>query len=71
MPVRVGLTQLIENTYVSYLLDRTMSALDFDVLSRLVLSMPVRRLIPHANSAFLPRLRDVILDDFQALTGTS
>jgi hypothetical protein len=71
LPVRVGLTQLIENTYLSYLLDRTMSALDLDVLSRLVSSMPVRRLIPHANSALLPRLRDVILDDFQALTGTS
>jgi hypothetical protein len=71
LPVRVGLTQLIENTYVSYLLDRTMSVRDLDVLSRLVLNMPVRRLIPHANSAFLPRLRDVILEDFQALTGTS
>jgi hypothetical protein len=71
LPLRVGLTQLIENTYLSYLLDPTMRALDLDVLSRLVLSMPVRRLIPHANSALLPRLRDVILEDFQALTGTS
>jgi hypothetical protein len=71
LPVRVGLTQLIENTYVSYLLDRTMSVRDLDVLSRLVMSMPVRRLVPHADSAFLSRLRDVILDDFQALTDTT
>jgi hypothetical protein len=68
LPVRVRLTQLIENTYLSYLLDRTMTVRDLDLLSRLVLSMPVRRLVPHADSAFLPRLRDVILDDFQALT---
>ena len=71
LPVRVGLTQLIENTYVSYLLDRTMSVRDLDVLSRLVLSMPVRQLVPQADSAFLSRLRDVILDDFQALTSTT
>jgi hypothetical protein len=70
LPVRVGLTQLIKNTYLSYLLDRTMSVRDLDVLSRLVSSMPVRRLVPHADSAFLSRLRDVILDDFQSLTGT-
>jgi hypothetical protein len=70
LPLRVGLTQLIENTYVSYLLDRTMSAQDFDVLARLVLSMPVRRLVSHADSGYLSSLRDVILDDFQALTAT-
>jgi hypothetical protein len=70
MPVREGLTQLIENTYLSYLLDRTMSVRDLDVLSRLVLSMPVRRVTPQADSAFLSRLRDVILDDFQTLTST-
>jgi len=71
LPVREGLTQLIENTYLSYLLDRTMSVRDLDVLSRLVSSMPVRRLTPQADSAFLSRLRDVILDDFHALTSTT
>jgi hypothetical protein len=71
LPVREGLTQLIENTYLSYLLDRTMSVRDLDVLSRLVSSMPVRRLTPRADSAFLSRLRDVILDDFHALTSTT
>ena len=68
LPLRVGLTQLIENTYVSYLLDSTMSVRDLDVLARLVLSMPVRRLVPHADSRYLASLRDVVLDDFQALT---
>ena len=71
LPVRQGLTQLIENTYLSYLLDRTMSVRDLDVLSRLVASIPIRRLTPQADSAFLSGLRDVILDDFHALTGTT
>ena len=71
LPAREGLTQLIENSYLSYLLDRTMSVRDLDVLSRLVSNMPVRRLTPQADTAFLSRLRDVILDDFQTLTGTS
>lgn len=71
LPVREGLTQLIENTYLSYLLDRTMSVRDLDVLSRLVSSMPVRRLTPRADSAFLSGLRDAILDDFDALTSTT
>ena len=68
IPVREGLTRLIENTYLSYLLDRTMSVRDLDVLSRLVSRTPVRRLIPQADSALLSRLRDVILDDFQTVT---
>ena len=71
LPVRQGLTQLIENTYLSYLLDRTMSVRDLDVLSRLAVSIPVRRLTPRADSAFLSGLRDVILDDFHALTSTT
>ncbi len=71
LPLREGLTHLIENTYLSYLLDRTMSVRDLDVLSRLVLSMPVRRLTPQADSAFLSGLRDVILDDFQAVISTT
>jgi hypothetical protein len=71
LPGRVALKQLIENTYVSYLLDRTMSARDLDVLARLVSSVPVRGLIPNADSASLSKLRDVILDDFRALTITA
>ena len=63
----VGLTRLIQNTYVNYLLDRTMRAHDFDVLARLVSHVPVRDVVPHADVAQLPRLRDVILDDLQDL----
>jgi len=71
LSARAGLTQLIANTYVSYLLDKTMSARDLDVLARLVSKVPVRRLVPHFDSRYLSSLRDVIVDDFHALPATA
>ena len=71
LPAHAGLMILIENAYVSYLLDKTMRARDFDLLGRLVSSVPVRRVVPHTDSAYLSRLRDAIIDDFQALTPPS
>ena len=44
-----ALTTLVVNTYVNYLLDREMRGIEFDVLSRVVANVPVRRLRPTAN----------------------
>ena len=68
---RDGLTRLIENTYVNYLLDRDMRARDLDVLARLAARVPLRRLVPQADSAYLHSFRDAILDDFRAVTGAT
>jgi hypothetical protein len=67
VPPRVGLIQLIENAYVNYLLDGPMRARDFDVLARIAALVPLRRVVPHAKPASLPKLRDVILDDLETL----
>lgn len=71
LPARDGLTRLIENTYVNYLLDQDMRARDLDVLARLAGRVPLRRLVPPADSMYLHSLRDAILDDFRTVTGAS
>jgi hypothetical protein len=42
---------LVANTYVNYLLDRDMRAREFDVLSRLLAGVPVRRVRPSADTS--------------------
>jgi hypothetical protein len=60
-----GLLALVGNTYINYLLDRVMRAREFEVLGRLVNSVPLRRVVPHEDPARLPELCDVILEDFR------
>jgi hypothetical protein len=59
--------ELVGNTYVRYWLDRAMRAREFELLGRLVRSVPVRRVVPHEDPARLPALCQVILDDFHGL----
>jgi hypothetical protein len=61
-----GFLSLVGNTYVNYLLDRDMRAREFEVLSRLVKSVPLRRLVPHRDSSHLPALCEVIVEDCRA-----
>ena len=49
VPARDGLTTLVGNTYVSYLLDAAMRADEFVVLSRVLATVPLRRVTPHAD----------------------
>jgi hypothetical protein len=44
-----ALAGLVANTYVNYLLDRKMRSREFDVLSRVVLAIPIRRVRPPAD----------------------
>ncbi len=66
-----GLIHLVGNTYVNYLLDRTMRGQEFEFLSRLASRIPLRRVTPHSDPLQLPRLCDVIVNDFQALVPES
>jgi hypothetical protein len=61
------LMMLVANTYANYLLDEPSRAQEFQTLGRLIARVPVRRVIPHVDPAFLPRLCDVILDDCRSL----
>jgi hypothetical protein len=65
------LIELIANTYTNYLMDSTRRAQGFEVLSRLVQNIPVRRIVPHSNPAYLPRLCEAILKDFQSVNVSS
>ena len=62
-----ALLSLIANTYTNYLLDRNMQARQFDLLTRLLAGVPVRRVTPHADARRIQQLCDCILDDFALL----
>jgi hypothetical protein len=59
-----GLLSLIANTYMTKLMDKQMRAREFDVLTRVMNNVPLRRITPHADPARIPELCDTILSDF-------
>ena len=62
---REGLMALVSDTYTTYLLDKPMRAKEFDVLARLVQSVPMRRAIPSADFPRISDLCRLIIDDFR------
>ena len=65
-----GLMSLVANTYANQMLDTERRAQEFGLLSRVVSSVPLKRVTPHADPYYLPRLCDVIIDDFNRLIET-
>jgi hypothetical protein len=66
---RDALLELVQNTYMNGLLDRNQRAAEFDVLSRLVANVPVRRIVPHADPAGVGVLCELILRDVESSLG--
>jgi hypothetical protein len=66
---REAVLELVQNTYMNWLLDRGQRAMELDVLSRLALNVPVRRLVPHADPARIDQLCDLVLRDSEGLIG--
>jgi hypothetical protein len=64
---REGLMTLVADTYVNYLLDRELRAREFEFLGRVVGRIPLRRLRPHSDPTTLPRLCEMVLNDFRAI----
>ena len=64
MTTQEQLVTLVANTYTNYLLDKSLRAQEFEVLSRLVRQVPVRQIIPHADIGKLPQLLNMIIEDF-------
>lgn len=62
-----ALLALVANTYVNYVLDRNMRRREFELLTRLVANVSVRRLRRGANPAGLQRLCQSIAEDFNGL----
>ncbi|MGH9743788.1 MAG: hypothetical protein ACRD51_15700 [Candidatus Acidiferrum sp.] len=65
--MREALLELVQNTYMNWLLDREQRAAELDVLSRLVARVPVRRIVPHSDPARLGALCDLIVTDAEGL----
>jgi len=62
-----GLMHLVANTYMNYLLDSPMRASEFEILGRLISTVPVRRVIPHEDPVHLPALCEAVLADVATL----
>ena len=62
-----GLMSLVANTYATKLMDKHMRAREFELLSRVLERVPLRRVTPHSDLARLANLCDRILTDFKSL----
>jgi hypothetical protein len=64
---QTALLALVADTFANKILDRDMRAREFDVLGRLVTSVPVRQVFPHSDPTRIHDLYRVICDDFASL----
>jgi hypothetical protein len=64
---QAALMSLVADTFANKILDREMRAKEFDVLGRLVTSVPVRRVFPHSDPSRIFDLCQVIREDFASL----
>jgi hypothetical protein len=64
---REALLELVQNTYMNWLLDRAQRAAELDILTRIVARVPVRRITPHADPTRIKALCDLIVDDATSL----
>lgn len=62
-----GLMSLVANTYVTKLMDKQMRAREFELLTRVLNNVPVRRVTPHSDIAHIPELCTRILSDFKSV----
>jgi hypothetical protein len=65
---REVLLDLVQNTYMNWLLDRRQRAAEFELLSHLVAHVPVRRIVPHSDPSRIGALCDLILADAACLS---
>ncbi len=60
----VGLMSLVANTYATKLMNKQMRAREFELLTRVLNKVPLRRVTPHANPARISELCHTIVNDF-------
>jgi hypothetical protein len=63
LSAREALLELVQNTYMNWVLNREQRANEFDILCRLVRRVPVRRIVPHAKPEKIASLCEMILRD--------
>jgi len=62
-----GLMSVVANTYATKLMDKQMRAREFELLSRLLNNVPLRRVTPHTDPLRIPALCDRILSDYELI----
>ncbi len=62
-----ALLELVQNTYMNWLLDRNQRARELDLLIRLVAHVSVRRIVPHVDPARIGALCELIIKDAERL----
>ena len=67
MSSREALLELVQNTYMNWLLDRRQRAVEFEFLANLVQRVPVRRIVPHTDPKKISDLCHLIVNDAQTL----
>jgi len=68
---REALLELVRNTYMNWLLEQRHRVSEFDVLSKLVMQVPVRRIVPHSDPARIGALSELIVRDAERLSARS
>jgi hypothetical protein len=68
MSARESLLDLVQNTYMNWLLDRRQRAAEFDALSKLVTQVPIRRIVPHLDPGRIGTLCELIVADAERLS---
>lgn len=63
---RENLVTLVNNTYMNYLIDKSLRAHEFDVLSRLVQTVPIRRMVLPDSIASVAAACVAIISDLEA-----
>jgi hypothetical protein len=63
-----ALLSLVQNTYMNWLLDRKQRAAEFDALGKLVMQVPIRRIVPHLDAGRISELCDLIIADAKRLS---
>ncbi len=71
MSAREALLDLVQNTYMNWLLDRRQRAAEFDALSKLVAQVPVRRIVPHLDPGRIGALCELIVADAERVCALS
>jgi hypothetical protein len=64
---REVLLELVQNTYMNWLLDRSQRAAEFELLAHLLSRIPVRRVVPHSDPARIGALCELIARDARLL----
>ena len=64
---RESLLELVQNTYMNVLLTREQRAAEFELLSRLVNSVPCKRVIPHKDAERIDALCELLESDIPTI----